>query len=90
MNSMSTIISVFLLFLPYVLLLNKKLSVTTKLIFISLIGLIILAIGFTFYVFTENMDLLAIGYSYNIFVWILTFINIFIIFFLWIRRKIKR
>ena len=86
------IFGLFLLLLigPYLLLFKKNINLSTKLVFISMIEMLILALLMTILYFTDNDSLSGNLFSFSIFVELIVIANILVILSIWIIKKVKK
>ena len=85
-DNVITIFCLTLVLMPYFLFLKKGLNVASKLLFVSLLNILLLGLLFMVYYFTESQKVIAFLFIYNIFVWASVIINIFLLM-LWQVKK---
>lgn len=76
-----------LLACPYLLLLKKNTSLSIKLVFVSMIEMLILAVLTTILYFTDNSSLSGNIFSFSIFVELIVIANVLVVLSIWIFKK---
>jgi hypothetical protein len=87
MSSFAVILFCTLLLLPYTLIFYKKYSIRIRLVFISIIEILLLVYSLIFAHFAELDSMLAFMFAYNIVVWITVAVNVILIIISWAFMK---